>query len=273
MFTDDQWSCWDENGYVIIPDAVPAAHLEATISAIAAFLDLDPGDPKTWDADPPRRLGFVEMYHHQAMWDNRQHERVYEAFKTVWNEEKLWVSIDRANMTPPEREDRPHGFNESLIHWDMDTSAHAEVFKVQGVLYLTDTDVNQGGFQCVPGFHRRFFEWVKTQPPDRDPMRPDMTGLEPVTIPGKAGDLLIWHSLLPHGNSRNTSDKPRWCQYISASPSAEDDEDLRQHRISLWRNSKNPDAFPGDPRGVERRSGPARLTALGRRLLGLDRWA
>ena len=158
MFTDDQWSCWDENGYVIIPDAVPAAHLEATISAIAAFLDLDPRDPETWYADPPRRLGFVEMYHHQAMWDNRQHERVYEAFKTLWNEEKLWVSIDRANMTPPEREDWPHGFKESLIHWDMDTSVHSETFKVQGVLYLTDTDVNQGGFQCVPGFHRRFFE-------------------------------------------------------------------------------------------------------------------
>ena len=68
MFTDDQWSCWDENGYVIIPDAVPAALLEATISAIAAFLDLDPRNPETWYADPPRRLGFVEMYHHQAMW-------------------------------------------------------------------------------------------------------------------------------------------------------------------------------------------------------------
>ena len=272
MFTDDQRSCWDENGYVIVPEAVPASHLEATVSAIAAFLDLDPRDPETWYADPPRRLGFVEMYHHQAMWDNRQHERVYEAFRTLWNEEKLWVSIDRANMTPPEREDRPNGFNESLIHWDIDTSVRPERFAVQGVLYLTDTDVNQGGFQCVPGFHRRFFEWVKTQPPDRHPMRPDMTGLELVPIPGKAGDLLIWHSLLPHGNSRNTSDRPRWSQYISASPCAEDDENLRQHRISLWRNRMNPDAFPGDPRGVERRSGPAQLTSLGRRLLGLDRW-
>lgn len=272
LLTEEQWSCWDENGYVIIPRAVPDAHLSATIAAVAAFLDLDPDDPDTWYADPPRRLGFVEMYHHQAMWDNRQHPRVYEAFKDLWNEERLWVSIDRANMTPPERADRPHGFNESLVHWDFDTSAHPEALGMQGVLYLTDTAENQGGFQCVPGFHRDFFEWVKTQPAGRDPMRPDMTDLEPVAIPGKAGDLLIWHSLLPHGNSRNTSDKPRWCQYISASPSREEDESLRQYRISLWRDRTHPDAFPGDPRGVERSTGPARLTALGRRLLGLDRW-
>ena len=272
MFTDEQWSCWEENGYVIVPGAVPHGHLAATISAIADFLELDPDDPETWYAGPPRRLGFVEMYHHQAMWDNRQHARVYEAFKCLLNEEKLWVSIDRANMTPPEREDRPHGFNESLVHWDIDTSVHPVPLKVQGVLYLTDTDANQGGFQCVPGFHKRFYEWVKTQPAGRDPMRPDMRDLEPVAIPGKAGDLLIWHSLLPHGNSRNTSGKPRWCQYITASPSREDDENHRRHRISLWRDRTQPEVFPGDPRGVERRSGPARLTPLGRRLLGLDRW-
>jgi len=31
--------------------------------------------------------------------------------------------------------------------------------------------------------------------------------------------------------------------------------------------------FPGDPRRYEeKRTGPARLTALGRRLLGLDPW-
>ena len=272
MLNDEQQTCWDENGYVIIPRAVPESHLEATISAIAAFLELDPRDPETWYEGPPRRLGFVEMYHHQAMWDNRQYPRVYEAFKSLWDDEKLWVSIDRTNMTPPERESRPHGFNEPLIHWDIDTTAHPEALNVQGVLYLTDTAENQGGFQCVPGFHKQFFEWVKTQPPDRDPMRPDMTDLEPVAIPGKAGDLLIWHSLLPHGNSRNTSDRPRWCQYISAKPNQEDDENHRQHRISLWRNRLHPEVFPGDPRGVERRSGPARLTALGRRLLGLDRW-
>ena len=272
MLTGAEQACWEENGYVIIPQAVPVSHLEAVIVAISKFLELDPDDAATWYNGPPRRLGFVEMYHHQSMWDNRQYPRVYEAFKSLWKEEKLWVSIDRTNMTPPEREGRAHGFNESLIHWDIDTSDHPGGLKVQGVLYLTDTAENQGGFQCVPGFHRDFIEWVKTQPADRDPTRPDLTDLKPVAIPGKAGDLLIWHSLLPHGNSRNTSERPRWCQYISASPNREEDESLRQLRISLWRDRMHPAQFPGDPRGVERMRGPARLTPLGRKLLGLDRW-
>ncbi len=272
MLTDEQRTCWEKNGYVIIPRAVPASHLSATIAAISEFLELDPEDPTTWYEVPPRRLGFVEMYHHQALWDNRQAPRVYEAFRSLWAEDRLWVSIDRANMTPPEQHGKAHGFNEPLIHWDVDTSDHPERLGMQGVLYLTDTVENQGGFQCVPGFHRAFFEWVKTQPADRNPMQPDLTDLKPVAIPGKAGDLLIWHSLLPHGNSRNTSDIPRWCQYIYAYPSREKDEAMRQQRVSLWRDRMHPPGFPGDPRGVERRSSPAHLTALGRRLLGLDRW-
>ena len=105
-----------------------------------------------------------------------------------------------------------------MIHWDVDTTQQPVAFGVQGVLYLTDTAEDQGGFQCVPGFHRMFDEWVKTQPADRNTRKPNLTGLTVESIAGQAGDLLIWHRLLAHGNGHNRSDRPRLAQYITMSP-------------------------------------------------------
>ncbi len=49
----------------------------------------------------------------------------------------------------------------------------------------------------------------------------------------------------------------------------------RQRRIRGWQERLPPigSAFPGDPRGIEQKDGKiARLTDLGKRLLGLERW-
>jgi hypothetical protein len=268
-------SFWDENGYVVVSDAVPRENLESLINEIWDFLGMDRNDPGDWYREPHRTGGMVEMYQTQGLWSNRQHPRVHEAFAEIWGRRDLWVSMDRANLKPPSRPDKQDWDHKGMIHWDLDSSAPQKGLKVQGVLYLTDTAENQGTFQCVPGFHRQFAEWVKTQPRDRDRRRPDLEGLEVRKIPGRAGDLLIWHSLLPHGNSRNTSDRPRLAQYISMSPAADDNEKLRQQRIRMWRQRLSPDgrAFPGDDRQVEKRHGTtAALSDLGKKLLGLERW-
>lgn len=212
------------------------------------------------------------MYHHQSLWDNRQHPRVYQAFADIWQREDLWVSLDRANMNPPARQ-RDWDY-QGMYHWDVDTSQVPLPRMVQGVLYLADTTEDQGGFQCTPGFHNRFAEWVKSQPADRDPRRPDPEGLEIKTIPGKAGDLLIWNSMLPHGNSRNRSTRPRLAQYITMYPPRSEED--RQQRVKAWQERLPPQgkAFPGDPRQWEEQFGQtAELTSLGRKLLGADAWA
>ncbi len=274
---------WEENGYVIIPNAVPQENLDRMVEAIWWFLDMDPEDSETWykhkpftrdnRCSPISAGGMVEMYQHQAIWDNRQHPRVHQAFAEIWGEEKLWVSLDRANMKPPAREDKPDWNNRGMIHWDLDTSQQPIQFGVQGVLYLTDTAEDQGGFQCVPGFNNTFEEWVKTQPEDRNPHHPDLTGLDVRSIPGKAGDLLIWHRLLAHGNGHNTSDKPRLAQYITMSPARTDDEAARQARVASWQERRPMPNWPGDPRAWEKeKQQTAELTPLGKKLLGVDQW-
>jgi hypothetical protein len=217
--------------------------------------------------------GMVEIYNHQALWDNRQEQRVYDAFVDIWDDERLWVTIDRANLNTPNKGGRTFtGF----IHTDVDTTLDPLPVNVQGVLSLVDVDPRMGGFQCVPELFRNFEAWKKAQPEGRDGFAPNIEGYDVYPVPMKAGDLMIFNSLLAHGIRPNTStDKARMAQYISMTPAAEDNKDLRERRVQSWRERRAPEgfAFPGDPREWERtKYETATLTPLGRKLLGIDSW-
>ena len=273
LLSAEDFSFWDKNGYVVIPDVVPPQNLQAVIDEIWDFLGMSPDEPDDWYREPATKGGMVEMYQTQGLWNNRQHPKVHQAFSEIWGTQKLWVSMDRANFKPPQREDKPDWKHEGMIHWDLDTSKRPIAFGVQGVLYLEDTGEDQGTFQCVPGFHRYFEEWVRSQPEGRNPSHPDLEGLDISKIAGKAGDLLIWHRLLAHGNSVNRSDRPRLAQYITMSPANDVDEKARKDRVHLWKERLSPKGFPGDERRWEENNPPAELTDLGRRLVGLDTWS
>ena len=276
VLSADDHESFRRNGYVVIPNAVPPENLQAVVDTMWQFLGMDRNNPEDWYRPPLAPGGMVELYQHPALWNNRQNPRVYQAFREIYGTEKLWVSMDRVNLKPPQNPNHPEYDHSGFIHWDVDTRRLATIpFGVQGVLYLTDTTAEMGGFQCVPGMHRDLEGWIKTQPRDRNPRVPDLTGLNVTPIPGKAGDLVIWDRLLPHGNGRNSSDRPRLAQYITMYPAAELDTRQRDRRIRMWRQMRPPGgkAFPGDPTRWERRNSvPARLTSLGRKLLGIDRW-
>ncbi len=282
VLSKEDWTFWREQGYVIVKQAVPKAQARATADFLWAFEEKDPDDPTTWYAPPRAEMqmkelvgtGMVEVYNHQLLWDNRQTRRVYEAFVDVWGTEKLWVTIDRANLNVPIR---PGYEYRGFIHWDYDPETNPQ--QVQGVLALNDqTDPDMGGFQCIPWLYRNYHEWKKTQPDDRDYFKPDISGLEEylVKVPLEAGDLLIFNSQLPHGIRPNHSDgKVRIAQYISMMPADEGNEALREWRINSWKHRIAPEgyAFPGDPRNWEQtKYEQAELTELGERLLGLRAW-
>lgn len=275
------WKQWTTKGYVIVRQAVPAANVERLVELLWKFDEKDPNDPSTWYA-PQRRehkmkelnnTGMLEIYNHQFLWDNRIEPRVYNTFVDIWDREDLWVAIDRANLNPPKKvKGNPQGF----IHWDVDTSLRPLPIGVQGVLSLQKQDGDVGGFQCVPLLFEHFEDWVKTQPADRDPMHPDITGLTVLNIDMEPGDLMVFNSLLAHGVRPNHSEnRVRMAQYVSMSPAEYDNAVEREERIRLWRERDHPqrDAFPGDPRDWEKKNAEtAQLNPLGRKLLGLDPW-
>ena len=70
--------------------------------------------------------------------------------------------------------------------------------------------------------------------------------------------------------------EPRLAQYMNFHPVPDPmDEERRQERITLWqeRRALGRGPYPGDPRRWEAKNyGPAKLTPLGRKLLGIDLW-
>ena len=251
VLSEDDWTFWLHNGYVVIKNAVPRDQALATARFVWEFEDKDPKDMSTWYTAPRAEMqmkeltntGMVEVYNNQHLWNNRQMPKVYDAFVDIWGTEKLWVTIDRANLNFPLR---------------------------PGFEYKA--------FQCIPELYRNYDIWKLTQPEDRDRFKPDITEFKDkiVKVKLEAGDLLIFNSTTPHGiRANNSADKVRVAQYISMMPAEEDHEALRQWRINSWRDRIAPEgyAFPGDPRNWEQtRYGTAELSDLGKKLLGLDKW-
>jgi Phytanoyl-CoA dioxygenase (PhyH) len=281
VLSPDDFLHWQTNGFVVVKQAVPTANIDRLKKLLWEFQEMDPEDTATWYAPQLRdhamkelnNSGMVEAYNHQALWDNRQEPRLYDAFVDVWDDEKLWVTIDRANLNTPNRSGRAFG---GFIHTDVDTTLDPLPVNVQGVLALVDADGETGGFQCVPELFRTLEEWRTKQPEGRDGFNPDITGFDVYPVPMKAGDLLIFNSLLAHGIRPNTSaGKVRMAQYVAMTPAAESNAELRERRIQSWRERRAPEgfAFPGDPREWEKtKYETAVLTPLGRKLLGLDSW-
>ena len=282
VLSEEDWQFWKHQGYIVIKNAVPVEQAQRTADFLWEFDEKDPNDASTWYAPPRAEMkmkeltgtGMVEVYNHQLLWENRQAQRVYDAFVDVWGTEHLWVTIDRANLNFPLPEGvRKKGF----IHWDYDPETKPQ--NVQGVLALADQDdENMGGFQCIPWLYRNYDTWKLTQPEGRDRFQPDLQGLEDkiVKVKMKAGDLLIFNSTEPHGIRPNKSkDKVRIAQYISMMPAEPENEALKTWRINSWKHRIAPEgyAFPGDPRNWEQlKYDTAKLSPLGERLLGLKDW-
>jgi hypothetical protein len=106
-----------KNGYVVARNVVPEPNRRAVIDAVFDFLGMDPDDPTDWYRPPLALGGMIEMYQHQALWDNRQNPKVYQAFCDIYGTEKLWVSIDRANFKPPRHPDHPEYEHKGFTHW------------------------------------------------------------------------------------------------------------------------------------------------------------
>ena len=207
---------WNENGYIIIREAISKQDCEDTIAAICNFIEVEKDNADTWyNAHPSRQGIMVQLFQHTALEKNRSSLKIKKAYQQLWNRKDLWVNTDRVGFNPPET--NSWKFPGPKMHWDVSLALPIP-FGLQGILYLADTAANQGAFTLVPGFQNRVEDWLGSLAPGTNPRNEDMYALGTKPIVANAGDFIIWHQALPHGSSANTSTLPRFVQYINYAP-------------------------------------------------------
>ena len=177
VLSADDWKHWITRGYVIVRQAVPPENVKRLVDLLWEFQEMNPNDPSTWYKDQLRdhamkelnNSGMVEIYNHQYLWDNRQHPRIYDAFVDIWDNEKLWVTIDRANLNPPNRSQRPFS---GFIHWDADTTLDPLPVNVQGVLSLVDHTRTWAASRVCPNCFAPSTSGERLSPPTAIPGSP-----------------------------------------------------------------------------------------------------
>eukprot|EP01052_Picozoa_sp_SAG31_P070001 SAG31_NODE_28837_length_404_cov_1.268852_1_plen_81_part_10 len=75
VLTSEDHAFWERNGYLVIRNAVPREHCQATVSALFEFLGMKESDSADWFRPP--LPGAVPMDQHPTVWQNRQSSRLY----------------------------------------------------------------------------------------------------------------------------------------------------------------------------------------------------
>ena len=260
-----------EHGWLVVPDVVPREYCERSAAALCNFIGVDPDDPQTWRNYVTHGHGIIPLHHHQALWDVRQLPQLHDVFTAVYQTQKLWVTFDRGSFKVPSSY-HESGFRMDAVHWDGDPRA-IEDLAVQGLVYLTDTPPEQGAFAMVPDLYRTLDEWLAKGRTDAEARRPDVTGYPLVPVGGAQGSLVLWHRKMPHTSLANNSDRPRLVQYVTMTPAGDEETRQRNARDCL---EKHPPAWAIRPKVVGQQDPepgpPVRLTQLGARLAGVERW-
>lgn len=205
---------WEENGYVIVREAVSREQARLSEKAVWDFLQMSPENVQSWYEKPIGKGIMMNFYHHETLNLNRKSKRLKKAFAQLWKTADLWTTTDRTSFNPPETATYRHqGFP---LHFDMSLEPPLN-FGTQGLLYLCDVAEDQGAFRCVSKFHKRLESWLENLPENCDPRKVNLDS-KAVNIAANAGDFIIWNQHLPHGSSPNRAEYPRIVQYLNMYP-------------------------------------------------------
>lgn len=216
VLSEEDLEFWNQNGYVIVKNAISKEDCEDTQKAIWEYLKMDPNKKESWYESHEDLKGLMLNFSdHETLNRNRFSPRVKKAYEQLYKTTKIYKTIDKVSFNAPETEN--FNFLGSPLHWDMSLKKPLS-FGLQGLLYLTDCGPDDGAFHCVPGFHNQINQWLDELKPQENPREKVLQTLQSKPIIGQAGDFIIWHQALPHCATPNKGEKPRMVQYLTYLP-------------------------------------------------------
>lgn len=269
---DDDRRQFHADGYMTIRKVVPPRLVDNAAREIVACVGADLADSTTWYRGRVELDGIVPMHHAQSLWDIRQSPNLYQVFSEFFGTPRLVVDINRCIFRPPVHRRVPK-ISHGSIHWDTDPRGPRPA-SVQAVVLLSDVGRNEGGFQCLPDVYRNLDAWLKryARRDNFDFFYPGLNYWKANQVEGKAGDVILWSTRLPHGSAANLSNRPRVAAFVSMQP-CEDNARLRESMKNWWLTKRAPDYWRGLPGQLDPEPGaPAVLSDLGMKLIGASPW-
>eukprot|EP01129_Flabellula_baltica_P013993 TRINITY_DN6609_c0_g1_i1.p1 TRINITY_DN6609_c0_g1~~TRINITY_DN6609_c0_g1_i1.p1 ORF type:complete len:347 (-),score=59.44 TRINITY_DN6609_c0_g1_i1:13-1029(-) len=189
---------------------------------------------------------------------NRMNPNLHKACATILEDEDIIVSHDRACFYRPTTQVMIDGTLQNKDGWKTQTNIHLDMnpwhwmeeddtpiierskltyydirhwiaennlpskedgISIQGSINLIDNKEEDGGYLCVPGFHKVIEDYFRyTQKPNDGPSvafhYKDKIQERKIRVSMREGSIILWDQRMAHGSTRNRSSTPRSAQFF-----------------------------------------------------------
>ena len=257
----------DDKGWVILP-VLTSDECDNFIDAAWQWVEngfgVVRGVESTYKRWPYSIRGLIQHYEaaqQQFCWDVRLKQSVIQAFASVFLTEDLLVSFDGICFTKPNHKLR----NEGAVHVDQPSGLPAGRRSVQGIVFMTDANEQNGTLKVWEGSH---LHHNTLNLPNKGGLHCLSTqqiialqegGSRPHVVHAPRGHILLWDSRLVHQGLIPSIGCQRICQYISFQPKefatsqdiSRKQKYFREYRVTTHAASEGVQAFPKSARHMQ----------------------
>lgn len=226
ILSQEQKEQFVRDGFVVVSGLIPDEIVASTRDNICKGMGVSLTDPQTWP-EAPHALGDKVVEVTNDCRTEKMDDAATELVGDLLLRQMCISSVLDQQGKPPyvkgfipvlafprpgekrfDAENHPGGYHVDGIHF---VTLMPQKILLVALAYLTDTELYGGATVVRPGSHRQIFEyWAeKGELPTADNIMADLDYTPPITVAGKAGDVIFMHHLMVHSGSANHDDHVR----------------------------------------------------------------